>query len=230
MNISIEWQGGRSHQIEPAETPGEFICDEDGDIGSHFVALPSHGCTPNDLAPSRTELWPDVNHACQSIHLLQIYQRVKTSGLPNMLQVREPVPSQLRTEAWLGIVTGHNQDEYVLGGVKFGFPLHYLGPPLTRPNRSLHASAEKFQRQVSEYLHIETRNRAMLGPFQASPFKQWTTFSPIMTREVRAPEATHHCRFVLPCWGQCECLFSEEHGLPPSAVWVQVCVCVCILF
>lgn len=145
MNISVDRQEGRVYKTEPLEIPDDFLSEQV--VADDFcpVVEPTDNCTPHELAPSRRELWPDVISSCHSIPLLQIYLRVKRSGMPNMLGVRELVPSQLRTAAWAGIATGHEHDDYVLGGVKFGFPLHYLGPPLTRPNRISHASAEKFR-------------------------------------------------------------------------------------
>lgn len=98
---------------------------------------------------------PDAFHdTCQSIHLLHIYQRVKLSGMPNMLGVRELVPSQLRHTAWSQIATGHPHDEYVIAGIMFGFPLHYVGPPLVRPNWASHPSADSYQHQLIEYVEV----------------------------------------------------------------------------
>lgn len=107
---------------------------------------------------------------------------VRDSGLPNMLYARIPVPSQLHYQVWEDMATGHEDDRYVLDGIKYGFPLHYAGPILDRENRESHSSADQFPAHVQNYVDIETSNKAMLGPFDVSPFIQWTNISPIMTR------------------------------------------------
>lgn len=91
------------------------------------------------------------------------------------------------------VITHEHDDEYVLDGIKFGFPLHYTGPILDRPNRTAHASALLYQIQLIEYVTVETQNNAMLGPFDRSPFKEWTNFSPLMTR----PKSEPHKRRII---------------------------------
>lgn len=99
-----------------------------------------------------------------------------------MLGLRIPVPSQLKTHVWESLGTGHDDDQYVIDGVRYGFPLHYGGPPLARYNRDSHASADQYKTHVMEYVRVETQNGAMLGPFTSSPFDTWLNISPIMTR------------------------------------------------
>lgn len=105
-----------------------------------------------------------------------------------MLAHHEPVPSQLKCHAWHAIATGHTDDAYVLDGVSFGFPLHYVGLPMARPNRTAYSSAVMYKAQVSTYFQTETENRAIFGPLEVSPFRQWTNFSPIMTRPKSEPQ------------------------------------------
>lgn len=84
--------------------------------------------------------------------------------------------------AWRASATGHHDDTYVLDGIRFGFPLHYTGPPLHRENRDAHSSASQHWSHVQRYVETESNNRALLGPFAAPPFVPWTNISPIMTR------------------------------------------------
>lgn len=130
----------------------------------------------------RKKYWPTVNPAIQSCELSQIYQVVRDSGLPNMLGARIPVPSMLNFSAWRSAATGHADDSYVLDGIRYGFPLHYTGPPLYRDNREAHSSAQQHWSHVQRYVEVETTNKALLGPYQALPFTPWTNISPIMTR------------------------------------------------
>lgn len=185
MNISIDWPYGRGNAKEPRVELDDEICDESVDFmcteldngGSCHVDM-----DPYVLAPGRAADWPHVRNDELHNDLLQIYQRVRDSGLPNIVGCRIPVPSQLNPPAWKSVATGHPEDRYVIDGICFGFPLHYVGPALPRPNRDAHPSAKQFIHHVHRYVDAETKNHAMLGPYDTSPFIQWTNFSPVMTR------------------------------------------------
>lgn len=71
--------------------------------------------------------------------------------------------------------------------------MHYTGPPLSRQNKQAHASAQKYPQHVADYVASETPNMAMLGPYPTSPFVQWTSISPLMTR----PKADSHKRRII---------------------------------
>lgn len=193
MNVSIEWPSGRGARNLPDDIENVSLSQDFSVCDITDVAPDDPVTDPYLIAPSRKEQWPEVNHEFTSIELFQIYDRVRQTGLPNMLAHRGIVPSQLKHPAWHATATGHLDDAYVLDGVMFGFPLHYAGPPMSRPNRTVHSSATMFGAQVSAYFKTEIENRAMLGPFEASPFKQWTNFSPIMTR----PKSEPHKRRII---------------------------------
>lgn len=181
MNVSIDWPKGRGHIDEPVdESFGSFgECDAQEGIDQHPVTAE---LDPYVLAPSRRDNWPELRDGMGGTTLLHIYSAVRQTGLPNMLGLRLPVPSQLNISAWQAAATGHHDDSYVLDGVRFGFPLHYAGPPLRRPNRDSHPSAEHYLDHIQRYVDVETANHAMLGPYDTSPFVGWTNISPLMTR------------------------------------------------
>lgn len=155
--------------------------DSDSDVRHHIVPH------PRDLRRDRVREWPEVHDWANSNDLIRIYDCVRRTGLPNMIGARITVPSQLKIPAWHSIATGHPDDDYVLKGIQFGFPLHYTGPPLARPNKVSHSSADRYLSQVQHYVKTETLNKAMLGPYVTSPFVEWTNFSPIMTRPKDQP-------------------------------------------
>lgn len=193
MNVSIEWQEGRSGRSKIHSSLNLSMSDQSMVCDTSQVDCEQSVCDPYALASSRKEQWPKVRDEFMSIQLFQIYSRVQQTGLPNMLECRQRVPSQLRRPAWHGIATGHHDDRYVIDGIEFGFPLHYTGPTMGRPNRLAHASATNYKVQVGEYVRTETKNQAMLGPFDISPFMQWINFSPIMTR----PKSEPHKRRII---------------------------------
>lgn len=122
--------------------------------------------------PSALELYP----------VLKIYDVVRRTGMPNMLSARIPVPSGLIHHAWESFSTGHPDDPFVLDGIKYGFPLQYVGPKLSAHNPERHHSDFNDHSHILEYLSTESRNNALIGPFHSSPFEEWLFTAPLMTR------------------------------------------------
>lgn len=193
MNISIDPVQSRRYALPPigADSSGDSQCSDlctsdsssgGGDDSSHDLVK-----DPYQLAPDRRQKWPKVKEQYSQIHALQIYQKVKATGLPNMLGAREVVPSMLKHSVWQQIGTGHQNDEFIFDGIRFGFPIQYTGPPLSRKNKQVHASAKDYMPQVKQYLDAEISNRAMLGPYPESPFSEWLNISPLMTRPKADP-------------------------------------------
>lgn len=139
------------------------------------------------LAENRRQTWPQVKSKFADNPYFDIYHRVRESGLPNMLGVRTEVPSMLKYKVWEQTASGHKNDSFILDGIRFGFPVQYMGPPLNRDNKAAHASAKNFETHIKKYVETETANRAMLGPFGESPFSEWLNISPLMTRPKSEP-------------------------------------------
>lgn len=182
MNISIEPVTQQRRNRLPSEA--DVSVDGVGGNSSFGSGIDESVCfqLPHDLAVSRKRDWPDVEENLSSAHIFKIYHQVKRTGLPNMLGARQRVPSLLNHQVWRAAATGHPDDQLVLDGLEFGFPLQYVGPPLDRENRPSHPSADAHMDHVRRYIDIETNNNALLGPFTRPPFKQWFNISPIMTR------------------------------------------------
>lgn len=182
MNISIE--PIVQHRRHSALSGVDSIIDGAGG-DSTFGSLteePFLVKSPHDLASSRRTEWPDADEALLSNEIFQIYACVKQTGLPNMLGARQRVPSLLNHDTWRVLSTGHPDDQLVLDGLEFGFPLQYVGPVINRENRPSHPSAERYMDHVRRYVAVETENKALLGPFHRPPFRQWFNTSPVMTR------------------------------------------------
>lgn len=192
MNISIGCLRGRGSKPHPLDDSDDSVTYHDV-CDSSISDADSVQVTPFDLAPSRRRHWPSVNPEIDCLGLLSIYRQVRESGLPNMLGCRIPVPSMLNFSVWDSVATGHHDDRYVLDGIRFGFPLHYMGPPLHRKNRDAHPSALQHWTHVQNYVQVELNNNALLGPFDAPPFTPWTKVSPIMTR----PKANSNKRRII---------------------------------
>ena len=123
---------------------------------------------------------------------LYIYDRVRSTGVPNFLEARLPLPHQLNIPRWRYYLDGHTNislPDYL----EFGFPVGF------HPNSPLestihnHASALLHPTHVQSYLAKEVACQAMLGPFSSPPFWPWYHLNPILTR----PKKDSHDRRVI---------------------------------
>lgn len=78
----------------------------------------------------RRREWPHVASFADKVKSLSVYGHVKATGLPNMLGAKIPLVTQLKCQNWHNYVTGRADDDFILRGVKYGFPLQYVGGPL----------------------------------------------------------------------------------------------------
>ena len=105
-------------------------------------------------------------------------------GHPNWRAAQVILPTTLNVDHWRKEVTGHHEDDDVIRGILYGYPIQYTGGPrydsLTIGN---HPSAKQHPSHIREYLEEETELGAIAGPFTKPPFAPWYSCSPIMTRE-----------------------------------------------
>ena len=121
-----------------------------------------------------------------------IYDRVRAAGAPNYRGARIPLPSPLHLEVWAHEATGHRDDDTIINGVTYGFPIQYTGGPAydKQPDTN-HTSAEAYDAHVKQYFEKEVSECAMAGPFASPPFTPWFRASPIMTRPKSEPGKRH---------------------------------------
>lgn len=181
--IEIDPPPSRAHKDPPYL--GESLSDSHFSDNSDMESDSDQGLvvrTPYQLAQNRIDEWPRVKSKYNSDAPFQVYQEVRKTGLPNMLGARREVKSLLKYSIWKQTATGHQNDSFILDGIKYGFPIQYMGPPLNRENKFAHASATNYMSHIQKYVDLETSNNAMLGPFPESPFIEWLNISPLMTR------------------------------------------------
>lgn len=148
----------------------------------------------HSVVNERLANWPrPTNSALEKYPIFKIYDVVRRSGLPNMLAARIPVHSSLRHRVWESWATGHADDAFVLDGIRFGFPLQYVGPKLIIQNPERHHSDYDDHLHIIDYLNTETQNNALIGPFHSSPFEEWLFTAPLMTR----PKDQQHKRRII---------------------------------
>ena len=154
-------------------------------IGPLDAEIDLHG---NDIPPSATvtvdtKKWP-FPHRAMDAKTAYIYDVVKSSGCHNHEGAKIPLHTALNVHTWKLEATGHPNDEVVLQGIQFGFPIQYCGPPQyaagETPN---HASARCHGDHLNRYILEESAQGAVEGPFVQPPFTPWFVTSPLMTRE-----------------------------------------------
>ena len=129
------------------------------------------------------EHWPFPHYTVDD-HTAGIYESVRQSGQPNHRRAKIILPTTLNTQVWSELSTGHDDDEMIINGIRYGFPIQYTGGPVYGSNvTDNHGSAVRYPTQVQDYLESETKIGALSGPYEAPPFTPWCVVSPLMTRE-----------------------------------------------
>jgi hypothetical protein len=125
--------------------------------------------------------------------ILQIYEKVRKTGLPNYKCARVPLPSNLNIHNWKKHLQFSPSHSDLLLYLEYGFPINYMAsePPVT--DSVNHSSANKFPEHIVQHIQTELEHKALLGPFPGKPFVQWTHTSPLMTREKKG---SHQRRII----------------------------------
>ena len=156
---------------------------DDGDAQLETELEDDAHVNPMAIPTLDTGKWP-FPHQRLNAETARIYDVVRASGKHNHEGAMIPLPTALRVEAWAREASDHPQDEMVLKGIRFGFPIQYCGPPQYQaaapPN---HSSAMRFPAQIQQYIEEEVSHHALEGPFDGPPFTPWCVTSPLMTRE-----------------------------------------------
>ena len=138
---------------------------------------------PQAVAAHRRARWPDMIDHPNANDLVPIYNVVRSSGLPNAMSARVPLPSKLNLAAWEFYLGALGDRERVMDFVKFGFPTGYIGPTSHTVDVPNHPSAEDFPTHIDDFVTKELELKGLVGPFSQPPFRQWCHVSPLMSRE-----------------------------------------------
>ena len=112
-----------------------------------------------------------------------IYDTVRSTGLPNCLGARVPLPTSLNVDAWARYIDPASDEADLYDYVRFGFPMGYLGPVTHTTGVPNHSSATRFPQHINDFISTETRAGAIIGPFHDPPFTPWAHVSPLMSRQ-----------------------------------------------
>lgn len=184
---SNEYQAYVSNQGgEDSPHPGYETWDDDTEslLSEHFCGAEElySGVDQNKLAPERANTWPNASAEASKFPFARVFSKVKATGISNEKGAKLIIPTKLNIRLWEESATGHIDDHIVLSGVKHGFSLQYIGPPLREVDIDMHESGRKYQKHIQEYIDTEIAQGAMVGPLYTPPFTPWCRTSPIMSR------------------------------------------------
>lgn len=128
------------------------------------------------------DTWPRPSEEFNTHYRADAYNRVRLSGTSNEKGPRIKLKTNLNVRLWESEASGHRDDGVVISGIKFGFSMQYLGPPLEELPIETHASGACFLQHIYDYITEELRHGTFAGPFKNPPFKEWCRTSPLMTR------------------------------------------------
>lgn len=221
----------KSHDIlsiGPSKSNEQRFFDEVKNICENHDEQYVAGPDPHTLAQHRTKNWPRPNGL--PTNLAAIYDRVRQSGLPNVLGIRETLPTKLNLGEWRAHLADYPEYAELLDFVEFGFPLGYLGPESNYDIKYNHSSANDFSSDINKFLEKEISLGGIIGPFSDKPFTPWLHAAPFMSRPKRDsidrriiadlsfPQELSINAFILKnaIWGQ-----ARNHSLPTVSEFVE---------
>ena len=144
--------------------------------------VPPAGPTPYEYAPIKDSFWPELDPIqwVQFPAYAKLYSAVRRSTLPNHLQARLTVPTDLHLDRWDALLKDYHDHE-LLEFLRYGWPVGFTAsapPPFNNKN---HDTATNYSSHVQAYIKKELKLGGLLGPFTAPPFKPWTNTAPLMT-------------------------------------------------
>lgn len=105
---------------------------------------------------------------------------VQKSKAPNYLGCKIPVPSNINCE-YLDKQLQDYSDKGIVLLMHFGCPINYRGNAQIVRKCQNHRGALDFPKHIDLFLEKESAARAVLGPFQKSPFEVDIVISPLNT-------------------------------------------------
>ena len=112
--------------------------------------------------------------------IIEAHAKVRKSRLPNFMNVRIPLKTQLKVHCWKKYLHEY-WDQQLVDLIQFGFPLDFDRQVVLQSTEVNHSSALKYPDHVSNYIQEELQYGAVLGPFKQFPFH--CHVSPFLTRD-----------------------------------------------
>lgn len=102
-----------------------------------------------------------------------LHKAVFISGLYNFQSARIPIVSDLNINFWRSRLADYD-DTVVCEYLEFGWPINYCANIQPISAKHNHSSATNFPEAIEDYIRTELKHRAIIGPFDNSPFDSLT--------------------------------------------------------
>ena len=133
------------------------------------------------LQPLRRLVDHGYNHSLD-MGYLGMHELLCNSGIPNCIGPQLKIPTDLNIPLWDSLLQD-DRDHQLIFFLKYGFPLD-LSQSLEFEPQSIitnHASAIQHSECIQNYLDVEIKHKAIMGPFKSPPIAALHC-SPLLTR------------------------------------------------
>lgn len=100
---------------------------------------------PFALAEEQSNTWSNIDICVED--LAHTYNKVKATGLPNLLGAKIPLFSSIKIEAWDALVNDYELDDWLVQMLCYGFLLQYTGSVPKPSTISNHSSPVQYPEQ-----------------------------------------------------------------------------------
>lgn len=142
-----------------------------------FDKLPVLRTVPRDLCVATS--WPTSFRTDLNMYIY-MHTEIFSSGLPNYLCCKLPVPSVFNIEFWRSELVDYH-DYAIVDFLQFGWPLGYTADRLPACSNRNHNGALQFSQHIDDYISKEISLMSVLGPFDDNPFMCPLMLSPLNT-------------------------------------------------
>ena len=156
---------------------------------SEEVESPSVAAHSEQISSQKSDSYSHINVCPESqvsqSELIDLHERVKASGVPNIHGVRAPLCSQWNIPFLKRELEGYD-DCCVAELCEFGWPINISDSSFSNrgPPRNWR-SATDYAEQMNGYIEHELSAGTLLGPFKVNPFSSPAVVSPLSTTEKR---------------------------------------------
>ena len=111
---------------------------------------------------------------------VQLVNIIRYTGRPNAIKAKIPMLTNWNIRL-LSELAETDSDREVIQYLMYGWPANHDGRKVT-VNTGNHSTADRYHRQVTEYIRKELGHKCLLGPFATLPWSENVAVSPMSTR------------------------------------------------
>ena len=175
-------------QAENLEKIGQADTDTEEWCGTHSASA-SFALSPREYASTVKLWWPTAvsKEFLEYQAFTEVYSRIKQTAVPNYLEAKIPVPSELNIRQWRLLLRDF-KDSQLVEFLEYGWPLDFTAQKPPIPTFKNHETNSEYFEHIRSFLRTELEHGAMLGPFPTRPFHPWMQISPLLTRPKKDSE------------------------------------------